>query len=118
MAHYFDDIFHRNLETCGTKSPNVRRHHLRRSSTGRSIGARSDFDVSINGDHDDDDDDDPDEDGRSTINSVFQGDSGKVKEKQEADLHMHQYISDQLTRYKDGALLDGKSDEEEFETKA
>ncbi|KAG5977597.1 hypothetical protein E4U56_007348 [Claviceps arundinis] len=118
MAHYFDDIFHRNLETGGTKSPNVRRHHLRRSSTGRSIGARSDFDVSINGDDDDDDDDDTDEDGRSTINSTFQGDSGKLKEKQEADLHMHQYISDQLTRYKDGVLLDGKSDEEEFETRA
>ncbi|KAG6014099.1 hypothetical protein E4U54_005827 [Claviceps lovelessii] len=112
MAHYFDDIFHRTLDVGSPKSPSVR-HHLRRSSTARSIGARSDFDVSLNGG---DDDDDADDDARSIINSVFHGDLERSREKEEADLHMHHYISDQLNRYKDGTLSE-QNNEDEFETK-
>lgn len=108
MAHYFDDIFQRTLDTGNPRSPEGRRH-LRRSSTARSIGARSDFDASLNGADDDD--------ARSTTDSVFQDDPEKSKEKIEADLHMHQYVSDQLNRYKDGTL-NGQNHEDEFETKA
>jgi len=113
MAHYFDDIFHRSLDIGSPKSPSVR-HHLRRSSTARSIGARSDFDVSLNGGDDDDGDDD--EDARSIIDSVFHDGPDKSKEKEEADLHMHHYISDQLNRYKD-ETLNVQNHEDEFETK-
>lgn len=103
MSHYFDDMFQRSLDI-GT--PKSGRQRIRRSSTARSIGARSDFDASINGIDDDTD---------SVSNSVFQDDPDKVKEKEEADSHMHRYISDQLNRYKDESL-NGNADE--FETKA
>ncbi|KAK6825724.1 family 63 glycoside hydrolase [Apiospora arundinis] len=64
MAHYFDDVFHRTTGQGHPKKP-----HMRRSSTARSIGARSDFEGSVNGDDDDDHDlekvkSDPDEDSR------------------------------------------------------
>ena len=45
MAHYFDDIFTRHVSQPKSSKPS-----LRRSSTSRSIGARSDFDASVNGD--------------------------------------------------------------------
>lgn len=83
---------------------------IRRSSTARSIGARSDFDTSVNG-HDDD--------ARSTTGSVFpHDDPEKAREKEEADSHMHQYISDQLNRFKDGNGANGYSNGDEYETKA
>lgn len=110
MAHYFDDIFHRTLDV-GAPRPSEVRRHLRRSSTARSIGARSDFDISLNGGDDDNDD------ARSMTNSVFHDNLQKSREKEEADLHLHQYISDQLNRYKDGTL-NGQNHEDEFETKA
>lgn len=105
MAHYFDDIFQRHVEN-GVPHPGGRRH-LRRSSTARSIGARSDFESSINGD----------DDARSVTNSVYHDDPERVKEKQEADSHMHRYISDQLRRY---TGLDGEEDSggDEYETRA
>ena len=83
---------------------------MRRSSTARSIGARSDFDNSING-HDDD--------ARSTTNSIFPPeDPERAKEREEADSHMHKYISDQLNRYKDGDLNEASHPEEEIECTA
>lgn len=105
MSHYFDDMFQRSLDIGTPKSPSMQR--IRRSSTARSIGARSDFDASLNG---------VDDDADSVSNSVFQDDPDKVKEKEEADSHMHRYISDQLNRYKDGNL--NGAPEDEFETKA
>lgn len=84
MAHYFDDIFQRTVET-GTPHP-ARRAHIRRSSTARSIGARSDFV--------------DDDDARSTTASIYPDDAEKAREKEEDDSHMHQYIADQLNRYK------------------
>jgi hypothetical protein len=91
MAHYFDDIFQRHIDK-GVPHQGPRRH-FRRSSTARSISARSDFDSSVNG---------ADDDARSVANSVHPDDPERVKEKEEADNHMHRYISDQLERFKEG----------------
>ncbi|CAH0001606.1 unnamed protein product [Clonostachys byssicola] len=92
MAHYFDDVFQRRINA-GTPHPsgNMR---IRRSSTSRSIGARSDF--SLNGVDVDDDDGDA----HSTTASVFPDDPERARQRSEADSHMHQYISDQLERYR------------------
>lgn len=91
MAHYFDDIFQRQVGK--VPHPGGGRRHIRRSSTARSIGARSDFDFSVNG---------TDDDARSVANSVHHDDPERAKEKEEADSHMHRYISDQLHRYTQG----------------
>ncbi|KAM0474855.1 hypothetical protein ACHAPX_007376 [Trichoderma viride] len=105
MAHYFDDIFQRHIDN-GVPHPGGRRH-LRRSSTARSITARSDFESSVNGD----------DDARSVTNSVYHDDPERIKEKQEADSHMHRYISDQLHRY-NGASNEEDSGGDEYETRA
>ena len=108
MAHYFDDVFQRgsrhSRRPSGPEKP-----RLRRSSTARSIGARSDFDSVTNED---------DEDARSMSNSVFPEDPERFKEKEEADTHMHRYISDQLNRYRDEDLNASVPDADELEPKA
>lgn len=105
MAHYFDDMFQR---TVTTTSRHPSGHALvRRSSTARSIGARSDFEA--NGADDDD--------ARSTAASIFADDPERARLKSEADVHMHQYISDQLDRF-NGGNGTGTTDEEDLETKA
>ena len=85
----------------------------RRSSTARSIGARSDFDQSeVNG-YDDD------HDGHSTSGSVIlTDDPQRIREKEEADEHMHNYIAEQLERVKSEQLSNGyeKGDELEAQT--
>lgn len=106
MAHYFDDIFQRHIDK-GVPHTGPRRH-VRRSSTARSIAARSDFDSSVNG---------IDDDARSVANSVHHDDPERTKEKEEADNHMHRYISDQLARYQ-GVNGDGNDEGDEFETRA
>jgi hypothetical protein len=105
MAHYFDDMFQRSLDVGTPRSSGMRR--LRRSSTARSIGARSDFDASTNG---------ADDDSHSITNSVIHDDADRVKEKEEANSHLHRYISDQLERYK-GENGNG-GHEDEYETRA
>lgn len=89
MAHYFDDMFQRSIDLGTPRSSGMRR--IRRSSTARSIGARSDFDAAAN---------DDDDDSRSITDSVLPDDPARVLEKAEADSHLHHYISDQLERYK------------------
>jgi len=85
MAHYFDDMFTRQVSQPKSSKPS-----LRRSSTSRSIGARSDFDASINGD---------DEDGvRSMGNSVATDNPERERERNEANAHVAQYVSEQLER--------------------
>lgn len=104
MSHYFDDVLHRNTKEGA-------RRHFRRSSTARSIGARSDFDTSLNGD----------DDARSTHTGyIFPAeDPERLKQKEEADSHMHRYISDQLNRYQGQDGNNGYDrDAEEYETKA
>lgn len=105
MAHYFDDMFQRSMDI-GTPRTSAMRH-VRRSSTARSISARSDFDVPVL---------DIDDDAQSMSNSVYHDDPARVRERVEADEHMNQYISDQLMRYKsqNGHL----EQDEEFETRA
>lgn len=104
MAHYFDDVLHRSINGGTPHSSGMPR--VRRSSTARSIGARSDFDT--NGVDD--------EDARSTAASVFPDDPERARQKTEADSHMHHYISEQLNRYRvDNS--GGNYDEEDLETR-
>jgi hypothetical protein len=86
MAHYFDDIFTRHR---AQPKRNKSRPNMRRSSTARSIGGRSDFDVSVNGDLDE---------GRSRSNSVFADTEEREREREEADAHTANYVSEQLSR--------------------
>lgn len=86
-AHYFDDIW----STAGKpKKP----HHLRRSSTSRSIG---NWEGSANGD-----DVDPDRASLNRTNSIGYLDADALRRKQEMDQHVAHYVSDQLTRIKSG----------------
>jgi len=100
MAHYFDDIFTRH--TGQPKSP--KSNHMRRSSTTRSIGARSDFDVSVNGD----------DDARSIGNSVETETAERERERREADAHTAHYVSEQLSRVRSHQSADFE-DGDEFE---
>lgn len=101
MAHYFDDVFHRTANGHKDKSEKPK---MRRSSTARSIGARSDFEGSVNGD---------DDDVASLGNSVSNLDPERESERKEADAHLHHYISEQLERVrKDDLEYDGYNLEE------
>ncbi|PQE05841.1 glycoside hydrolase family 63 protein [Rutstroemia sp. NJR-2017a BVV2] len=100
MNHYFDDIFTRHIGPPSQKSPKP--YHMRRSSTTRSLGARSDFDTSVNGDHDDDEDET-----RSIGNSVATMNEQRLREKEEADRHVANYISEQLQRVKSHGSFNG-----------
>jgi hypothetical protein len=106
MAHYFDDIFHRHVNVGTPRPPSMPR--MRRSSTARSITARSDFENSFNGDYDD----------VATPNGVPTAgeDKERSQEREEADQHMHRYISDQLERFKGEDAAEEHGDE--FEAKA
>lgn len=81
MAHYFDDVFTRNTGPLKQKKP-----QMRRSSTSRSMGQRSDFESSINGD----------DDAASIGNSVETETEDSRRERQEADVHTAHYVSEQL----------------------
>ncbi|RFU29360.1 hypothetical protein B7463_g6953, partial [Scytalidium lignicola] len=85
MEHYFDDVLHR-----GTSKPKTRPQMQRRRSSvshlsrhSRSIGRRSDFDFSENGEDDDE-----------NVQSVFSADG----EEAEMDSHLANYVSEQLQR--------------------
>lgn len=105
MAHYFDDVFSRQVIP---RSPSMPR--IRRSSTARSIGARSDFDQSEANGYDDD------HDGHSISGSVIlTDDPQRIREKEEADEHMHNYIAEQLERVKSEQLSNGYEKGDELE---
>jgi len=80
---------------------------MRRSSTNRSIGVRSDFDASINGDDDDD--------ARTTGNSVGPDNWERERERKEADELTAQYVSEQLSRVRSHQSVDDNSNADEFE---
>lgn len=104
MAHYFDDVFHRNA---GINKDKFQKPLLRRSSTSRSIGARSDFE------------NDDDEDIMSARRSSFgKMDADRENMRREADAHMHQYITEQLQRVKSNDEHNGYRMGDEFETQA
>lgn len=117
MSHYFDDIMHRHVGGAQTPkspvlSPNMPR--LRRSSTSRSLAARSDFDNNdLNGY-------DEEADGNFPVRrgSVLMGDPARVRERQEADQHLHTYITQQLEKVKLEQGADGYSEGDEFEAHA
>jgi len=99
-AHYFDDVLSTGPRP---KKPS----QLRRSSTTRSIGFRSDY-----GGDDDDDEDGPTSPVRRK-NSVGYLDEDAVKAKQEIQDRFNHYVSGQLERVKTG-MQDYEPDE--FET--
>lgn len=99
-AHYFDDVLSSGPRP---KKPS----NLRRSSTTRSIGFRSDYEASINGD-----DEDPTSPARRK-NSVGYLDEDAIKAKREIEERFNHYVSGQLERVKTG-MQDFEPDE--FET--
>jgi len=96
MNHYFDDVFTRHIHQAKPKAPK-----FRRSSTARSMGARSDFD-SVNGD----------EDIRSVGNSVEPEDPERARERREADEHTAAYVSEQLQRVRSNQSADYENGDE------
>jgi hypothetical protein len=103
-SHYFDDVF-----TPAGKP--AKRHALRRSSTSRSIGFRSDWgETSTNGEEDDD--------GKSPMkrkNSVGVLDQAALEQKSAMEDRLHHYVSGQLQRIKTG-MQDYEADELEATT--
>ena len=102
MSHYFDDIFTRHISQPrrGSASPHPK---MRRSSTSRSLGARSDFDHSINGD---------DDDKISIGNSVETETAERERERREADVHTANYVSEQLSRVRSHQSADFETGDE------
>lgn len=98
-AHYFDDIW----SAAGKpKKP----HHLHRSSNSRSIGVRSDWETSTNGDEE--------VPPLNRSNSIGYLDAEAIKRKAEMDEHVANYVNDQLARVRSGDSAD--VDCGEFET--
>ena len=97
MAHYFDDDFTRHVGPQKTPKPAIRR-----SSTTRSMAARSDFDESEKGD----------DDGRSIGNSVDAESPELKREREQANKHVANYITEQLERVKSH---ESHTDKDEFE---
>ena len=98
MNHYFDDIFTRNAGM--PKGDN--RPKICRSSTTRSIGARSDFDTSV----------DDDDDVRSRVNSLGPDTEERERERREADEITANYVSEQLSRVRSHqSLIEDNGDE-------
>ncbi|KAL9068671.1 MAG: hypothetical protein Q9157_006433 [Trypethelium eluteriae] len=100
-AHYFDDIFTRQRQIGQGK-----RNHLRRSSTSRSIGSRSDWAESTEGDEDDDS-----AFGKPARNNSIFFDEATLKEKAELDEQVASYVQDQLERMKSPDATDRYRDE-------
>ena len=135
MSHYFDEILHRHVNPGGAGSQTPRSSqgpgpgHLRRSSTARSLGARSDFDSNdLNGFDDEADGDFPARRGSSLSlamssvhgdrSSVMLGDPARLQERREADAHMHNYVAEQLERVRTERGTNGYSGGDEFEAQA
>lgn len=82
---------------------------FRRSSTARSIGARSDFDNGEANGYEDDND------GGSVTHDE---DPDRLREKEDAEEHMRNYITQQLERVKNEQVVDGYERGDEFEASA
>ncbi|CBX93366.1 predicted protein [Plenodomus lingam JN3] len=98
--HYFDDVF-------ATSGKPKKPHHLRRSSTSRSIGHRSDWGGSTNGDEDDV------TSPARRKNSVGVADAEQMEQRAAMEARLNHYVSGQLQRIKTG-MQDYEPDE--FET--
>ncbi|KAH0365420.1 Six-hairpin glycosidase, partial [Aureobasidium melanogenum] len=100
-SHYFDDVFTRQRRNSQTKKPG----NLRRSSTSRSIGARSDYwrsaPPSDDGDHDAEAEEGDDTKSNGRAWTIYKDDGNaeaRNKERESADDHVHRYVQDQLKR--------------------
>lgn len=93
MNHYFDDVFSRHIIGQSTKFD---RPKIRRSSTSRSIGARSDFD-------------------EEDVRSVETENEDRLRERLEADAHTANYVSEQLSRVRSHQSADYFEKGDEFE---
>lgn len=127
MAHYFDDIFHRHIGGAQTPRSPMMSPRLRRSSTSRSLAARSDFDINdLNGYADEADGKFPPRKGsigealymsnghgnydsqngnqngyqRGHRHTTSYYDPRSSKERQESEAHLHAYITQQLEKVK------------------
>ncbi|KAL1884367.1 hypothetical protein VTK73DRAFT_61 [Phialemonium thermophilum] len=135
LSHYFDDTLHRHAgvsTTAGDQTPrSPAKPRMRRSSTGRSISARSDFDtnhsaadtLSADGDYYGDDDDNRSYSRRGSVAYLAANDPERLRERQQADEHMHAYITEQLERVRGRIEANGNGngeyeDGEEFEAHA
>lgn len=82
---------------------------MRRSSTARSIGARSDFDLDV----------DLDSDGENESSVIHRAirlsDPKRDIARKEADDHINRYIEDQLERVRSNSIHDGVENGDEFE---
>jgi hypothetical protein len=102
LNHYFDDIFSRHVYKPRTTKPP---YLVRRSSTTRSIGARSDFDRSGSADGD------GNEDFRS-VDSTETETAEKERERREADEHTANYVWEQLSRVRSNQSADFETGDE------
>jgi hypothetical protein len=100
--HYFDDVFRTNVRA--HKAPG-----LRRSSTSRSIGFRSDY----AGTTDDDDDDEAVTSPVKRKNSIGYLDDDAIKQRQEMEEQFKSSVSTRLERVKTGLV---QLETDEFET--
>lgn len=122
MSHYFDDILHRHVGGAQTPkspvmSPNMPR--LRRSSTSRSIAARSDFDSNdLNGYDDEADGSFPPRKGSVAYPGMLPSEAERLRKRQEADSHLHIYITQKLEKVRLEQAADGYGEGEEFEAQA
>ncbi|GAB7342307.1 hypothetical protein MBLNU457_g0539t1 [Dothideomycetes sp. NU457] len=101
-AHYFDDVFTRQRRNSQSRKPST----LRRSSTHRSLGMRSDWDSAPVSEHGDDDNTENntdangangrDEKGRRW--TIFNEDDESKRHRESADEHVQNYVQDQLKR--------------------
>lgn len=100
MQHYFDDIFTRHV-TQSKSGKDTPHRNLRRSSTNRSIGARSDFGG----------EDDHRPQSAHSVDPV-DGDLDQA----EANAHIAQYVSSQLERVRsNGSANEFYDQADEFE---
>ena len=119
-AHYFDDIFSRNIKPLDGHSPAHK--HMRRSSTSRSIGARS----SIATTEPEPETPEKDKDGDQNAAKETDGLNGQLargepensevlQRREEADQRVASYVSDQVQRVKRRDSVAAYDDE--FETR-
>ena len=100
-SHYFDDIFSRTARPRGSRRPSVRR-----SSTSRSIGNRSDFESAFTGRSTPGPESALDDDEKLGESGLGLGD----------DEHVSQYLESQLERVRSRASMGAYEDE--FEAQA
>lgn len=96
-SHYFDDTFARQRRNSLTKKPSA----LRRSSTSRSMGARSDWQSYPPSEAGEDDDEGEGDETKSNGRAwtIYKEDAeASRKAKESADEHVHKYVQDQLKR--------------------